>query len=102
MQPDSQAKLWHKTMEAWPRRSVVATIAVLGILLAGMAYIALRWNAPLTQQSDICSTAYAGAHTAADSSLVDARVIGSYRSPFRWTCGSERAYLVRRAARASK
>jgi hypothetical protein len=73
-------------------------IAIIGTLLAGMAYLAFRWSAAPSHQTDICSAAYARAHTAAESSLVDARVLGSYRSPFRWTCGSERVYLGRRAA----
>lgn len=98
MRPDAQAKLWRQTMGAWPRRSLVAMIAIVGILLAGMAYLTLRWSAAPRHQTDICSTGYAQARTAAESSLVDARVLGSYRSPFRWTCRSERVYLGRRAA----
>lgn len=69
------------------------TVAVLGLAL----YVVVRFIAAGPQtQSEECRQAYARARTAAESSIVDARIIGNARMGEQSNCGSERKLVGRR------
>jgi len=95
MRDTEQAKLWRNAMDAWPLRSKVAAITIVVVVLTAIGLTFYLLSGPLVTQSGFCADRYASASTSKDSSVVDATVPRSYRSPFRWTCRDERIFLDR-------